>query len=44
MDPIGVRADPLTAADIATQKIMFDETKHWYNECQDVEAALRNQI
>jgi len=44
MDPIRVRADPLTAAEIATQKVMFNETKRWYNKCQSVEVALRNQI
>ena len=32
------------AANIATQKIVFDETKRRYNECQGVEVALRNQI
>ena len=42
--PIGVRAIPLTAADIAAQKITFDEQKRQYNECQGVEMALRNQI
>ena len=35
---------PLTAADIATQKIAFDERKRAYNECQAVECTLRNQI
>ena len=35
---------PLTAADIATQKIAHDERKKQYNECQAVEAILRNQI
>ena len=42
--PIGLRADPLTAADIATQNIMFNTTKRRYNECQGVEVALLNQI
>ena len=42
--PIGIRAAPLTAADIATQKINFDERKRQYNECQGVEMALRNQV
>ena len=39
-----MRADPLTAAEIATQKVMFNEIKRWYNKCQSVEVALRNQI
>ena len=43
-DPILVRADPLVAAKLATQKIMFDVTRHRYNECQSVEVTLRNQI
>ena len=34
----------LTATDIATQKIVHDEMRRQYNECQAVEAALRNQI
>ena len=42
--PLGVRAVPLTPADIATQKIAFDEEKRKFNECQAVETALRNQI
>ena len=42
--PIGVQAIPPTAAEIATQKITFDEEKKQYNECQGVEIALRNQI
>lgn len=42
--PVGVRAVPLTAADIATQKITFDEEKRRYNECQAIEVALRNQV
>ena len=35
---------PLTPADIATQKIAFDEEKRKFHECQAVETALRNQI
>ena len=35
---------PLTAADIATQKLAHDELKRQYNECQAVEVALRKQI
>ena len=35
---------PLTAADIATQKLAHDELKHQYNECQAVEMALRKQV
>ena len=35
---------PLSAADIATQKIAHDERKRTYNECQAVESTLRNQI
>ena len=42
--PLGVRAVPLTPTDIATQKIVFDESMRQYNECQAVEVALRNQI
>ena len=34
----------LTAADITTQKIAFDERKRLFNECQAVENALRHQI
>ena len=34
----------LTATDIATQKIVHDEKRRQYNECQAVEASLRNQI
>ena len=37
-------APPLTAADIATQKLAHDERKRLYNECQAVEALLRTQI
>ena len=36
--------EPLTPADIATRKIAFDERKRLYNECQAIEALLRNQI
>lgn len=35
---------PLSAAEIATQKMSFDDKKCQYNECQAVEANLRNQI
>ena len=42
--PLGVRAVPLTPADIATQKLAFDEEKRKFNECQAIEPALRNQI
>ena len=35
---------PLTAADIATQKITHDERKRVYNECQAVEGALRKSL
>ena len=41
---IWVRADPLMAVEIATQKIMFNETKYRYNECQGVKVSLLNQI
>ena len=37
-------APPLTARDIATQKIMHDERCRLYNECQAVEHGLRNQL
>ena len=40
----GAGAVPLTAADIATQKLAHDELKRQFNECQAVEAALRKQI
>ena len=40
----GVGPLPLTAADIATQKLAHDELKHQYNECQSVEMALRKQV
>ena len=40
----GVIPVPLTAADIATQKLAHDELTRQYNECQAVEAALRKQI
>ena len=42
--PNGVRAPPLTAAEIATQKLAHDELKRHYNEAQAVETALRKQI
>ena len=35
---------PLTAAEIATQKAAHDERVRLYNECLDVENALRNQL
>jgi len=41
---LGAVAVPLTAADIATQKLAHDELKRQFNECQAVEAALRKQI
>lgn len=44
LGPILRGAVPLSAADIATQKIAFDEELRRYNECQAVETALRNQI
>ena len=34
----------LTAADITTQKIAYDERKRLFNEAQAVESALRSQI
>ena len=37
-------APPLTAGDIAIQKIAHDEQRRQYNECQAVEHALRNQL
>ena len=39
-----MRGDLLAAAILATQKIMFDETKCRYNKRQGVEVALRNHI
>ena len=44
LGPILRGAVPLSAADIATQKIAFDEELRRYNECQAVETALCNQI
>ena len=41
---LGVRATPLTPAEIATQKNAHDESKRKYNEVQAVEIALRKQI
>ena len=35
---------PLTAAEIATQKAQHEENVRIYNECQRVELALRNQL
>ena len=35
---------PLSAADIATQKLSTWGTKKIYNKCQAVELALRNQL
>ena len=40
----GSGPDPLTPADIATQKLEHDELKHQYNEMQAVELTLRRQI
>ena len=40
----GIRAPPLTVAEIATQKLAHDESKRHYNEVQAVETALRKQI
>ena len=37
-------AQPLTSAEIATQKSQHDEDVRLYNECQQVELALRNQL
>ena len=42
--PLGVRAAPLTPGEIAIQKIAFDNDKRLFNECQAVEATLRNQL
>ena len=42
--PVTRAGTPLTAADIAAQKIDHDELLRQYNECQAVEAALRHQI
>ena len=36
--------DPLTAADIATQKIAHDEVRCQYNEMQAIELCLRKQV
>ena len=41
---VGVRALALTAANIATQKIAFDEDLRRFNEYQVVDIALRNRI
>ena len=44
---VGTRAGvppPLSATDIATQKIAHDERKHAYNECQAIENTLRKQL
>ena len=40
----GTGPDPLTPADIATQKLEHDKLKHQYNEMQAVELTLRRQI
>ena len=42
--PVLRGAQPLSAAEIATLKITYDENLRQYNECQAVENALRNQI
>ena len=37
-------APPLTPGDITTQRIVHDENRRLYNECQAVETVLRNQL
>ena len=40
----GTGPDPLTAADIATQKLEHDELRRQYNKVQTVELTLRKQV
>ena len=40
----GTGPDPLTPADIATQKLQHDEVRHQYDEMQAIELTLRRQI
>ena len=40
----GTGPDPLTAADIATQKLEHDELRYQYNESQAVELTLHQKI
>ena len=42
--PVGIRATSIMPDNLATQKVMLDEAKRTFNECQAVEVAFRNQI